>query len=108
VYERYTAPIMVGGTQFGRVWDFRDITVRKHAEEEARNNASLLERIFDTSAAGICLMKNRLFIKINKAFCRMVGYPKRSSCRTARSVFQRRGIRQITASTGSSERNGWP
>ncbi len=108
VYERYTAPIMVGGTQFGRVWDFRDITVRKHAEEEARNNASLLERIFDTSAAGICLMKNRLFIKINKAFCRMVGYPEEELLgRTARSLYFSEGeYDEITALYGVMERNG--
>ncbi len=39
VFERYTAPIIKGGVNVGRVWSFRDITVRERAVEEK----SLLE-----------------------------------------------------------------
>ncbi|MEI7729131.1 MAG: PAS domain S-box protein [Verrucomicrobiota bacterium] len=48
VFDRYSAP-MVGadGHYYGRVWNFRDITKRKQAEEQIRKQAALLDATND-------------------------------------------------------------
>ena len=48
VLDRYSAPVLgKDGTHFGRVWNFRDITKRKQAEQRVREQAALLDRASD-------------------------------------------------------------
>ncbi|HUB67603.1 MAG TPA: PAS domain S-box protein [Candidatus Methylacidiphilales bacterium] len=47
VFERFSRPMMVGGRPLGRVWSFRDITERKHAQERIAEQAELLDQARD-------------------------------------------------------------
>lgn len=47
VLERYSQPEMVEGKAFGRVWSFRDITERKHTEEELDKYRHKLEELIE-------------------------------------------------------------
>jgi len=48
VLDRYSAPVLgKDGTHFGRVWNFRDITERKQAEQRVREQAALLDQASD-------------------------------------------------------------
>ncbi|MFH0975294.1 MAG: PAS domain S-box protein [Spirochaetota bacterium] len=46
VFESYTAPVLIEGVRIGRVWDYRDITKSKHAEEALQKTATELKLIF--------------------------------------------------------------
>jgi len=47
VFECYTAPMILAEKEIGRVWDFRDITMRKKAEEAVDFERRQLVSIFD-------------------------------------------------------------
>ncbi|MBN2402370.1 MAG: PAS domain S-box protein [Spirochaetes bacterium] len=53
---------------------FPDITERKLAEEELKKNEGMLQSILKAAQVGIALLKNRVFIKVNPALCRITGY----------------------------------
>lgn len=56
---------------------FRDITARWEAEEVAREQSQLLEAAFNYTAIGKALVGlDGAFLRINEAFCRIVGYPQ--------------------------------
>ena len=74
VFERYSASIMFDGTKFGRVWDFRDITKRKEAEEVLRKNEGILKSLLEGTPVGIVLLVDRVHVKVNQSLCRMLGY----------------------------------
>ncbi len=73
-FERYSSPLISEGVKFGRVWDFKDITSRKHVEEELRKNEAILTSLFDAAPVGIALLVNRIHIKINNTLCEITGY----------------------------------
>jgi PAS domain S-box-containing protein len=47
VFERFSRPMLVEGHPLGRVWSFRDITERKHAEEKIAEQAAFLDQARD-------------------------------------------------------------
>jgi PAS domain S-box-containing protein len=55
----------------------RDITARKRAEEALKDSEQQLQLIFDNAPIGMALTDlSKSFLKINKAYCDIVGYTK--------------------------------
>ncbi len=51
-----------------------DITEHKQAEELIKYNEGMLNSILEATPVGIGILKNRILIKVNPAFCRITGY----------------------------------
>ena len=75
VFERRSAPLMLGGAIRGRVWSFSDITARKRAEEALRAAELKYRYIIDNTHDVIFQMSLRgQFVFSNSAAERMTGY----------------------------------
>ncbi|HBZ54914.1 MAG TPA: histidine kinase, partial [Syntrophobacteraceae bacterium] len=47
---------------------------RKLAEEALRNNEAIVRSLLEATPAGVSLLVNRVFVKVNTALCRITGY----------------------------------
>jgi signal transduction histidine kinase len=52
LFERYTMPMMEGGSVVGRLWSFRDVTGRRKAEEEKERLRAQLQQAMKMEAVG--------------------------------------------------------
>jgi PAS domain S-box-containing protein len=52
----------------------RDISERKRSEEELRKNEAVLLSILNATPAGVALLVDRKFMKVNSALCKMTGF----------------------------------
>ncbi len=52
----------------------RDITERLSVEEALRSNEEVLSSLLAATPVGVGLLKNRIFLKVNNALCRITGY----------------------------------
>ena len=75
--DRYSAPMFgAEGRYYGRVWYFRDITVRKQAEEALKESEQKFRTIFDKANDGMFLLdlETRKFLMCNAMCLQMLGY----------------------------------
>ena len=74
--ERDSLPQVVDGRTVGRVWSFRDVTERKHVEEEVENTLSLLRATLEATADGILVVdREGKIISFNRKFVEMWRIP---------------------------------
>ena len=78
VIDRNSSP-MVGsdGHYYGRLWNFRDVTSRKKAEEELMKNEARFRSYFESAIAGIAITSpSKGWLEVNDYLCEMLGYTK--------------------------------
>ena len=52
------------------------LSERKHAEDGLQKREATIQSVFDATPIGICIMKNRLYQRVNRDWCESFGYPE--------------------------------
>jgi PAS domain S-box-containing protein len=75
-FERYSAAMVgAGGTNYGRVFYFRDITERKRMAEALRISEDLFKNAFTSAPIGMALIGlDGGWLRVNRILCDIVGY----------------------------------
>ncbi len=58
----------------GIVITARDVTERKRADEALREKESVMRGLLEATPAGVGMIRERRFVQVNAALCRMIGY----------------------------------
>jgi diguanylate cyclase (GGDEF)-like protein/PAS domain S-box-containing protein len=75
IIDRYSAP-MIGedGTYYGRIWYFRDITDKRHDEQEIQESEVRFRSLVDQSLMGIAMIEDGKFSYVNRKLSEIFGH----------------------------------
>lgn len=74
-YRKNKIPLRnTAGDTIGILCSYDDVTQSKLNEEELAKSRAQLQGIFDASIVGVALLRNRVFVKVNAALCKTLGY----------------------------------
>ena len=65
IFERFSAPLFMPDSSIGRVWSFRDITIRKQAEESLKESEKKFRLLIENQGEGLTLVdpdENLIFV----------------------------------------------
>ena len=76
--DRNSSPMFGSdGHYYGRLWNFRDVTNRKKADEEILKKEARFRGYFESAIAGIAITSpSKGWVEVNDYLCKMLGYTK--------------------------------